>query len=197
VISFRILSHVRQKIKVNVTDVLAWDAEGTRSFARAIRGHPTITSFEDRMNGGDNFSYEFLDVLYAALATLPALETLVLSYGGGQARPENEHTLAHPESLTDLLRAPSLQSVCFESFTFTSALCRATANAFMERTAITKLVFQYCAIMMGNGLSRSTSVSHIEIISPRDQALYGALALALPLNSTLQALSFSSILRMQ
>jgi hypothetical protein len=45
--------------------------------------------------------------------------------------------------------------------------------------------------MMGNGLSRSTSVSHIEVISPRDQALYGALAVALPLNSTLRALSFT------
>jgi hypothetical protein len=193
----RILSHVRQKINVTITDFLAWDPEEARLFARAIRGHPTMRRFEDGRNEGDNFPYESLDALYSALATLPALESLVLSNGGRRAQPENESTLAHPESLTNLLRVPSLKSVYFDRFTFTPALCKATANAFMERTAITKLVFEYCsfsaeasAVMMGNGLSRSISVSHIEVISPRDQALYGALALALPLNSTLQALSF-------
>ena len=45
------------------------------------------------------------------------------------ARPENEHTLAHPESPTDLLRAPSLRPVRFDRCTFTSALCQPTANA--------------------------------------------------------------------
>jgi hypothetical protein len=146
----RILSHVRQKIKVYINHVLSWDAEGCTLLARAIRGHPTITSFGDVTYRGDYFPYEYSDALYAALATLPALESLVVSYGGRQVRPEDEHTLAHPESLTDLLRSPSLQSVCFDDFTFTSALCQATANAFMERTAITKLVFRSCNIFCGS-----------------------------------------------
>jgi hypothetical protein len=45
-----ILSHVRQKIELNITDALVWDtvwdAEQCRLFAQAIHGHPTITSFE-------------------------------------------------------------------------------------------------------------------------------------------------------
>jgi hypothetical protein len=68
----RILSHVRQKITLTVEcHYTKWLAEKSRSFARAIQGHPTITRFED----GKSFPYEALDSIYSALATLPALES--------------------------------------------------------------------------------------------------------------------------
>jgi hypothetical protein len=70
----RILSHVRQRIKISViSDASAWHAEYSRSLARAIHGYPTITCFEDA-NG--KLPYESLDPLYSLLlATLPALES--------------------------------------------------------------------------------------------------------------------------
>jgi hypothetical protein len=188
----RILSHVRQKIEVKIGPLRPWDAEQSRLFARAIHGHPTITSFVD---GDKNFSYESLDSLYSALATLPALESIRLCGSNELATPDDDSALAHPESLTELLRAPSLRSACFDYFVFTPALCQAIANALTEGTAITKLDFKECsfsaeesAVVMANALSRNTSASHIKVVSTRDQALFDALATALPSNSTLRRL---------
>jgi hypothetical protein len=103
--------------------------------------------------------------------------------------------LADSESLGRLLRVASLRSVSFRCFYFTHARCQATANALMEGTAITSVEFTECsfstgecAVMMANGLSRKTSVSHIKVASPLDQALCSALATALPSNSTLRCL---------
>jgi hypothetical protein len=192
----RILSHVRQKVRVQLDDSNTWAVEEVQALARAIRGHPTIIDFDS----GRNLPYESMDSLYSALATLPALEAVELSV----AR-EDEITLANPESLTTLLRVPSLRSVCFDCFSFTSALCRATANAFMEGTAVTKLEFREssfsegeCLDIMVNGLSRNISVSCIIIMSPPDQAptvpvdpeLYNALAMALTSNSTIRDILF-------
>jgi hypothetical protein len=188
----RILTQLRQKIAVNITDIVYWDAEQCRLFAQAIHGHPTITSFED----GETFPYASLDSLYSALATLPALESIGLC-GGRRRTPrlDDEATLAHPESLTELLRVPSLRSVAFDYFDFTPALCQATANALMEGTAITKLEFINClftaeggAAMLAHGLSRNTSVSDVKVMSSLDQTLFDVLATALPSNSTLKRL---------
>jgi hypothetical protein len=88
-----------------------------------------------------------MDSLYSALATLPALEAVKLS-----AILENEITLANPESLTDLLRVPSLRSVSFYEFYFTSALCQATANALLEGTVISDLEFTDCSFFAGGGM---------------------------------------------
>jgi hypothetical protein len=183
----RILRHVRLKIEVSINKIGYWDAEQCRLFAQAIHGHPTITSFD----GGENFPYESLDTLYSALATLPALESIRLCGCNELPTPEDESALAYPESLTELLRVPSLRSVCFNRFDFTPAICQATAKALMEGTAtITDLEFRYCsfsaegsAVMMANGLSRNTSVSHIKVVSSLDQAVT-----ALPSNSTLRHL---------
>jgi hypothetical protein len=105
--------------------------------------------------------------------------------------------LANPESLTELLRIPSLRSVCFHRFYFTRALCHTMANAFMKCTGDTKFEFiecsfpdGECATMLGNGYSRNSSVSCIAVTSPFDEVLIGALSAALPSNSTLQELSF-------
>jgi hypothetical protein len=138
-----------------------------------------------------------MDSIHAVLTTLPALGSVRLSSSGQQS------TRAHHESLSELLRIPPLRSVCFDCFYFTPALCRATASAFMEGTAINKLDFSdcsfstlECADIMANGLARNTSVSHIKVVSnasPFDQTLNGALAAALPSNSTLQELSFHTL----
>jgi hypothetical protein len=168
-----------------------------RIFGRSLerfRGIPPLHVFW----GGRRFPKEYMDPLYSALATLPALESLILSNGGLHTRPEDESALANPDSLTELLRVPSLRSVEFSRFCFTSALCRATANALMDGTAITDLDFSgcslpagECAAMMANGFSRNTSVTHINVDSPLDQGLYSALTTALPSNSTLRDLFLS------
>jgi hypothetical protein len=69
-----ILSHVRQKITLSVNTDNSARSDHIQSFARAIRGHPSITSFEE----GDVFPFECMDSLYSALATLPALESVNL-----------------------------------------------------------------------------------------------------------------------
>jgi hypothetical protein len=193
-----ILSHVRQRITLIDTlyedeegeHVLAWRAEDIRSFARAIHGHPTIIRFE----GGENFPYATLDALYAALATLPALESIKLGTPGvGQG---DETVLANPESLTELLRVPTLRCVYFDYVSFTRALCQAAANALTEGTAVTELEFrncsfsaEECAAIMASGFTRNTSVVSISMSGSLNAALVGALAAALPSNSTLQDLS--------
>jgi hypothetical protein len=128
-----ILSHVRQKIALKINSIQRLNAEESLLFARAIRGHPEIASSA----AGDNIPYEFFN----ALATLPALESIDLRQGTS----EDESALTHHDSLTELLRVPSLKSVYFWRFDFTTALRQAIANALMEGTAITKLEFTMCS----------------------------------------------------
>jgi hypothetical protein len=103
--------------------------------------------------------------------------------------------LARPESLTELLRVPSLRFVHFNFFSFTPALFQATANALMEGMAVTKLKFTECSVsdeassaILANGLIRNTSVISISVQCFDPRALFDALAAALPSNSTLQHL---------
>jgi hypothetical protein len=187
-----ILRHVRQKVLIDLGGSGIWDVEESRMFAQAIRRHPSITSFKSCYN----YPYESLDDLHSALATLPALESIALSWGRHDARPEDEFALANPESLTELLQIPTLRFVDFSHCFFTHALCQATANAFAEGAAVTKVEFMRCkfsteesAAIMANGLSRNTSVISITVASPWDGTLHSALAMALPLNSTLKELS--------
>jgi hypothetical protein len=144
---------------------------------------------------GDALPHESMDSLYSALATLPALGAVRLC-----TPPENEITLANPESLAELLRVPSLESVIFSEFDFTTALCQATANALMEGTAITYLEFRFCSFSAGGGaavvassLSTNTSVTSVTSIGvvSSDEAFYSALATALSSNSTLRHLELS------
>jgi hypothetical protein len=64
----RILRYMRQSVAVVINDVRLRTVEEVQPFARAIRGHPTITGLRDR----GMFPYESLDTLYSALITLPA-----------------------------------------------------------------------------------------------------------------------------
>jgi hypothetical protein len=189
----RILSHVRQKVKLVLSKSDLRAVEEVQALARAIRGHPTITSFE----GGEDFPYESLDALYSALVTLPALELVKLSFSRRKLRPEDESTMAHHDSLTELLRVPSLRSVRFDRFSFTPDLCQATANALMEGTSITSLDFCVCSFPVGecaailaNAFSKNASLSHIKVTCNRDGTLCSALTMALPSNSTLHELWF-------
>jgi hypothetical protein len=184
----RILSQLRQNVTVEVDSEHLWYAGEVQALAHAIRGHPTIIGFRSNRC----LPYESMDSLYSALATLPALEAVKLS-----AIRDDGTTLANPESLRDLLRVPSLRSVSFYEFHFTSALCQATANALTEGTAITDLEFSDCsfygeggAAVVVNGLSTNTSVTSFAV-ALLDEAFYSALAAALQSNSTLGHLDLS------
>jgi hypothetical protein len=187
----RILKIVQQNVKIEIDDIRLRTIEEVKSFARAIRGHPTITGFED----SGKFPHESLETLFSTLSTLPALESVIFG-GTPEVRHVDESTLAYPESLTELLRVPTLRFVRFNNFSFTPALFQATANALMEGTAVTKLEFFECSFpavecnaMMTNGLSRNTSVMSIIAHQCKNSPLlYDALAAALPSNSTLRHL---------
>jgi hypothetical protein len=69
----RVLRHIRQKITLRQ---YLWPTRGSEeAFARAIRGHPTI----QRLETGNGFNYHSSGILASALATLPALESIVFS----------------------------------------------------------------------------------------------------------------------
>jgi hypothetical protein len=201
-----ILTHVRQKITIHFSNfrrlsrggsfhhdyMHPWAVEEVQIFAQTIRGHPNITSFADC---GNEFSFE----LYSTMRTLPALESM--SPGSLDFLTQvHGSTLANHESLTELLRVPSLRSVRFHRFSFAPARCQATANALMEATAITKLDFSDCsfpaqesATIIAKSLEKNTSVISIKVEAPRDQVIHNVLATALSSNSTLQELSFVSL----
>jgi hypothetical protein len=189
----RILRHVGQNVTLVIDDERLRSVEEVQPFARAISGHSSITSLQD--NG--RFPYESLDTLFFALATLPALESVTLR--APEVTQADESTLAHPESLTELLRVPTLQSVHFYRFSFTRLLCQATANALIEGTAVTEFQFIECsfsaaeesAAILATGLSRNTSVTSISVRCSNARALCNALAMALPSNSTLRHLGLN------
>jgi hypothetical protein len=193
----RILSHVRQNVSVRLDEECdLWAVGEAQALARAIHGHPTITSFDSCIY----LSYESMDSLFSALATLPALESIVLSNSGPHARLKDESPMAHHESLTELLRILSLRSVCFDGFDFTPALCQAAATAFMKGTAVTKLELYNCCFpaeentaIMTKLLTINTSVISLTVQVDNSRALFDALALSLPSNSTLRNLEFSCL----
>jgi hypothetical protein len=185
----RILSRLQQRVGIELYDNSdVWTVGDVRAFARVIRGHPMITHFDS----GKTLPHDSLDPMYSALATLPDLESIRLRNGG-------RHTRREGESLTELLRAPALRSVDFGDSLFTRVYCQAITKAFTEGTAITRLEFTRCSFSAGqcatfaDAFSRNTSVSYIRVAKPRDQALCSALTTALPLNSTLQELSFEDL----
>jgi hypothetical protein len=186
----RILRHVRQSVKIIINNVdLVRTIEELQAFARAIRGHPSVTSFYD----SGRFPFESSDSFYTVLATLRALESVTL--GAPEVRQADESTLTNPESLTELLRVPTLRSVCFSEFNFTSALWQATAKAFMEGMVITNLMFVACtfpagecAAILATGLTRNTSVTSIVVRQCNARAPIDALPVALTSNSTLRHL---------
>jgi hypothetical protein len=169
-------------VSVRIRAQHQWTTEEVRSFARAIHGHPTIRSF----HFDSSFPYEFLDMKSITCSNF--------------ALSEEESALTDLESLTELLRIPTLRTVHFCCFYFTPAFCQAVANVLIENTAITNLKFSYCifsagecATIMANGFTRNTSVISIRVVCEFAESLVSALAMVLPFNSTLRDLSFSGV----
>jgi hypothetical protein len=85
-----------------------------------MRGHPTIQRFK-----ADNcFHFESFGILASSLATLPALESIVLGHeelGNEQLQPElleDLPAIVHPEHITTLLLSPSLRSINLMNSTY-------------------------------------------------------------------------------
>jgi hypothetical protein len=95
---------------MKLDDSEQWEVDEVHALARAIRGHPTIGHLEE----GERVHYVASDALYPALPTLLALESVDLSNRRQHAWLEDEDALARPESLTELLRLPSLRSFFLE-----------------------------------------------------------------------------------
>jgi hypothetical protein len=129
------------------------------------------------------------------LATLPNLEDVYLVEHltmDGEEVP----ALGRPESMTELLWAPSLRSTEFYCFCFTTAMCEATANALEEGAAITNLDFNECSFPEGgsekiaSALKRNATLTTFSIWSDSiNEAFCDAMAASLLYNSTLQKLT--------
>jgi hypothetical protein len=185
----RILRHVSRAIELNIFHGYIAGTEDMRAFATAIQGHPAITS----VTTCDSFRFESTDMFCSALATLPNLQTVFLRHL--PLEREEVPTLGRPESMTELLRVPSLRSVVFCDFSFTDALCEATANALKEGSAVTYLNLDRCSFPTGgrekiaSALKRNTRLNTFKIRSVSiNEAFCDAMAAALLSNATLQEL---------
>jgi Ran GTPase-activating protein (RanGAP) involved in mRNA processing and transport len=109
---------------------------------------------------------------------------------------EDNLEFGRPESMTELLRAPSLRSVEFRYFCFTNAMCEATANALKEGSAIASLNLDECSFPEGgsdkiaSALKRNATLRTFKIYSDSiNEAFCDAMAASLLFNSTLQELT--------
>jgi hypothetical protein len=142
----RIFRHIKHAIKLHIIFGYIEGAKEMRAFAQAIQGYPAITRFYTH-DGNGSFRFESTGILCSALATLPNLEFVSLRHV--PLDREEVPGLGRPESMTELLRAPSLRSIQFNCFCFTDALCEATANALEERTVIATLNLSNCSFLEG------------------------------------------------
>jgi hypothetical protein len=185
----RILRHVSHDIKLDLGYACIQGIEETRAFPRAVRGHPVIT----RMNTRSSFHFESTDILCSALATLPNLQSVFL--GHRALGREEVPNLGRPESMTELLRVPSLRSVEFHAFCFTNPMCEATANALKEGSVVTTLHLDNCSFPEGGGekivsaLKRNATLTTFLISTDSiNEAFCDAMAASLLSNSMLQYL---------
>jgi hypothetical protein len=82
-----------------------------------------ISEFSSKME----FSFANVGPWCSTLATLLSLQIITL--GLQEPETEDQRDLVNLKPLTELLRAPALRFVRFDSFYFTNVLCYATANA--------------------------------------------------------------------
>jgi hypothetical protein len=189
----RILPHIQSKIELQFDGgSIVRTEDNMRAFARAIQGHPAIVAITA------GFFFNDAATLWAALATLPNLESAVLDHQ--QLFSEEVPTFRSPESVTEFLRAPSLRSVEFGCTCFTSSLCQATAMALRQGSSITSLILCSCSFPEGgseeiaSAFEENTTLTNFEM-SPVplniDQAFYDTMAASLLFNATLQYLAIS------
>jgi hypothetical protein len=130
----RILPYYRNKVFLSSStrddDV---EFEDVQALARAIHGHPMISGFIAQFG----FTFANIGTWCSALATLPCLKRV--EFGLQDPETEDQRVLGNAEPLTELLRAPALQSVRFDGFYFTNALCHAAANALEEGSSIIEI----------------------------------------------------------
>jgi hypothetical protein len=187
----RILPHIQSKIELQFVGGSIERTEDMRAFARAIQGHPAIAQFEA------GFFFKDVATLWAALSTLPNLESAVLEHH--QLFSEEVPTFRSPNNMTEFLRTPSLRSVEFRNFCFTSSLCQAAAMALRQGSSITSLNLHECSFLDGgseniaSALKENATLTTFKISPSPDtsthQAFYDAIAASLLSNSTLQELS--------
>jgi hypothetical protein len=184
----RVLRHIRQKITL-IVHFLPMDGS---AFAGTIRGHPTIQRFET----GDTFQLESFGILASALATMPALESLLLRHALFENEeyepPENHPAVEHPEHITMLLLSLSLRSVEFRHFRFQNLLCQAVALALKTGSPITYLDLDECNFSDGGGgaivhaLQKNSTLKTLRVAHTLlGDGIYDALTSILLVNTTL------------
>jgi hypothetical protein len=188
----RILRKLRRKVALSLTtagDDYA-EVEVMQGLARAIQGHPMISTFKSQ----DPFPYSDVALWCFTLATLTSLEILV--FGFQEPETEDQRDSISPMSLNELLRMPALRFVLFYNFHFTDALCHATANAIEEGSSIVDITFEYrCSFpdggiaVIADALKINASVTNVKFYGNFDGPLCNTLAAVLLCNSTLQNLT--------
>jgi hypothetical protein len=187
-----ILRRLRRDIHLDMhdNDGLLWNIEAPTAFAGVIHGQAVITGFRT----GEGSRFRCLDILCAALLTLPALQNISFDEFDGQGPEEGQFL----ESMTKLLQSPSLRVDTFRDVVFTNTLCQAIAEALKERSEITDLSFSRCFFPEGGGaviasaVKTNTKLKHIDFDEGADEVFYEVLAAALLSNSTLQELQCSA-----
>jgi hypothetical protein len=162
----------------------------------AIRGVSNIRSFRSFENA---VSWEDADTLMAALASLPSLDHVTL---GSFCRYYEEGNLPPVEEwlgLTNLLKSPSLRSIEFSKFKFTSSASRALLSAFEEGSSVTCLLFTNCNLVLEDdvddnpqaativqALQRNSSVKCLSLVgNDFDGQFSDGITIALLINTTL------------
>jgi hypothetical protein len=187
----RILPYVQRKIELRlIDDEHDAEVEDIRRLARAIHGHPMISEFSSMME----FTVENIGPWCSALTTLPFLEKI--SFCLQDPETEDQHDLVNFEPLKELLRAPALRFVRFDTVYFTNELCHAMANALEVGSSITDITFGFgCSFCDGGraiiakALKSNASVTNIEFGGYCDEPFCDTLAAVLLCNSTLQKLN--------
>ena len=106
------------------------------NYAVAIQGLSTIRAFHSK----GAIPWESANTLMSALASLPSLENVTLSFG----HEERPAVAGEFKGLKNLLKSRSLQSIEFSKFNFTSGVRRALLAAFEEGSFVTNLRFTDC-----------------------------------------------------
>jgi hypothetical protein len=187
----RILRYLRRKVELCSIHDCEPEGEEIEGLARAMHGHPMISGFRSEMG----FTFANFGPWCSNLATLSSLERVTL--GLREPETEDQHSLVNPEPLKELLRAPALRFVTFDTFSFTYALCHAVANALEEGSPVTDITLDSeCSFPDGgraiitNALKTNTTITNAQFsLDDFDEPFCNSLAAVLLCNSTMQNLT--------
>jgi hypothetical protein len=160
------------------------------NFALAIQGVSTIQTFHADC---DMIFWESINTLTSSLASLPSLENVTLGYFYYEGRPP----AGEFPGLTNLLKSPSLRSIKFSQFDFTSGLSRALLAAFEEESFVTDLQFSNCylgfedddetgtILALLQALQRNSSVKTLSLVKNQVGLFFDGITTALLVNTSL------------